>query len=136
MSAALIADEWITTQLSADLVLAALGIHSDLAPQGEQPPYVVFQCLNAPRDMNGLGGTRIKSGTLYAVKVIGAGQSYAAIEDAANRIDQLLHNTSGTTSRGRVLSCVREQEIHYPEATNGQHYRHLGGIYRIQVQEI
>ena len=52
----------------------------------------------------------------------------------ADRIDELLHGVRGSIPGLSVLSCVREAPVAYAEIENGIQYRHLGGLYRLQVR--
>ena len=133
-----IADTWLVATLSGDATIAAAatgGVHDGNAPQGTAAPYVII-AYQSGSDVVGLGGRRVLTNPLYLVKVVGQAESYADLQPIANRVDQLLHAATGTAAGGRVLSCVRETPVKYPETKNGIPYRHLGGLYRLQVQEI
>lgn len=130
-----IAERWLYERLAADPVLAAYGIHTDLAPQNTPMPYLIIQNQAPGNDLNGLGGRRIKTDPVYVVKAVTAGESYAPLADLAARIDAQLHRQRGDVAGGRVLACVREQPFRLAQFDTSKHYRHLGGIYRLQVQE-
>lgn len=138
------AETWIYATLAADTgaggvaTLATGGIHAGVAPHGSGSisPSVVYN-RQAGTDVMGLGAARIMSGMLYQIKAVASGGSKAAGKAIANRIDVLLHATSGTTASGRILSCVRESEVNYVEVDEtGVRWNHLGGLYRLQVQQL
>lgn len=133
---------WLSATLTGDATLAALvtgGWHEDPAPEATAAAGETYGTvrLQAPvSDLDAVGSHRIWEDGLYLVQVIKEGRSTAALKPAADRVDVLLHRTSGTTAGGRVLSSVREGLFYSPEVTNGRHYRRLGGFYRILAQPL
>lgn len=136
---ALIIDEWLDTTLrgDTDLFAATEGrIYSEQAPEGAKHyPIVIFNQQSPLRDIRGLGGFTVMSQALYQVKVIGEGVSYLPLRPLASRIHDLLHDKQyiPATSGGMIVTSIREEDIKYPEIEGGKHYRHLGGLYRIQI---
>lgn len=131
------ADQWLYSKLSTDATLISLvgtRIYSYVAPAGTLTPFVVY-AYQGGQDIAEVGNYRIFNSGLYQVKAIGQGLSMAAIAPIAHRIDALLQRASGSVAGGSILACVREQPISYLELSNGVRYNHLGGIYRIIVQE-
>jgi hypothetical protein len=135
MSETVVADTWLYGRLAGDaeLMSGVTGVFADVAPEGTAFPFVVFS-FQSGRDTVGLGGTRIFTGATYQVKVISDKPSYGAIKALANRIDAVLHQASGAVADGTVISSVREEPVRYTETTAGKQFRHLGGLYRLQVQ--
>jgi len=138
-----IADQWLYEVLSSDSTLTgALGdsealFNSDVPDDQLVWPVVLFG-VYSPEDMMGIGGVRIKSTLDYVVRVVGRDVPFTALNIAASRIDFLLHGARGTTSSGgTILSCVRIRPFSLVEisADPSVRYRHLGGIYRLEVQE-
>jgi hypothetical protein len=129
-----IAERWLNQTLTGDAALAAMGVHGHLIPKDAALPAIVF----VPRpglDLVALGGARVFSTLDYIVKGVCQAESLAPLVEAVTKVDALLHGKSGAVTGGRVLSCIRVQPIAYPETSQGKQYRHLGGVYRLQVQE-
>ncbi len=131
-------EEWLYTVLSGDAALAALvsGVYGYLAPQGTASPWVTFS-HQAGTDVMVVGTARIMTNFLYQVKATGSGESMAALKAVADRIDAVLQAASGTVSDGRIISCVREQDLVMVETDlSGTRWNHAGGIYRIYAQPL
>lgn len=131
-------ESFIYDKLSSDATLtAAVGgrIYSYVAPARTATPYVVFNAQSPGFDVMGVGTARVMLNCLYQVKVVVQDASFSKATDAANRIDALLHGAMGYPSGGEVLGCVREGPLAYAEVSDGIEYRHLGGLFRIWVQE-
>lgn len=135
MSEVVRADAWLYGVLHGDATLLALvsDVYADVAPEGAAFPLVVSSLVDAG-DVLTINGIRILTEAVYQVKVVGQGPSYVSLEAAANRIDALLHKASGSVSGGVIYSCVRIEPVRYAETSGGQAFRHLGGLYEIQVQ--
>lgn len=136
MAETLVAEAWLQSVLSGDSTLnTTVGgrIYAYVAPPGATFPLVIYQ-NQAAKDVRGNGPQRIMANMLYTVKVIGETTSFASIEAAANRIDAVLQAVSGSTVRGVVVACVREQPFSLVESTPSGQYRHLGGVYRLWAQ--
>ena len=134
-----VAERWIYGRLYADATLIAkgvTGVYADRAPDSAKPPYIVFALLT-PRDVWTVETVRIMSTLPYVVRAIGAGRGAVTLDDIADRVDALLHAQGGSpTGGGLVLACVRERPFTLTERTNdGVYLRHLGGIYRLEVQD-
>lgn len=130
-------NEWLYTVLSGDATITGLvgsRIYDGLAPQGAALPFVVFN-FQGGVDLRGVGTVRVFNSGLYQVKAICQGESYAPAAAIADRIDELIHGNRGSVSDGSVVDCVREQPLTLIEQQNGVQYRHVGGLYRIIVQE-
>lgn len=131
-------ESWLHTRLSTDAILTSQvsdRIYAYLAPARAATPFVVFNAQSPGFDVMGVGTARVMLNCLYQVKVVVQDASFAPAKDAADRIDTLLHGATGTPPGGQVLGCVREGPLAYAEVSDGIEYRHLGGLYRIWVQE-
>lgn len=131
-------ESWLYSRLSTDAALAAeVGnrIYAYVAPARTATPYVVFSAQSPGFDVMGVGTARVMLNCLYQVKVVVQDASFSGAKKAADRIDELLHGATGTPAGGQVLGCVREGPLAYAEVSDGVEYRHLGGLYRIWVQE-
>ena len=136
MSETVAIDTWLYTVLHGDATLLAAApgdVHADAAPRGSVFPLVIFALQDATDGM-GVNGTRILTRATYIVKVVGQATGYKALDTAASRVDTLLHRASGSVVGGTIYSCVRTEPFQYREDLDGVEYRHLGGLYEIQVQ--
>lgn len=130
-------DEWLAGVMAADSTLQALvsgRVSSYIAPQGTAFPHVVYNHMGSA-DVIAVGGYRILNSGLYQIKAITEGGSMATAKPIADRLDFLFHRTTGTVTGGAILACLREQPVAYVEITDGLRRNHLGGLYRIMVQE-
>lgn len=130
------AQEWLRATLNTAPAVSGGRIFPDVAPQGAEPPYTVFQ-YQGGGDLMESGAARVWSSLLFLVRVIDKTNTIgAALRTAADEIDARLHDKSGTTADGRVVSCVRTEPFQLAEVDQGVQYRHLGGIYRLYVQSL
>lgn len=139
------ASEWIYSKLvAASAVTAIVGsgsaarIYADVAPPGASWPFVIFQHQGSV-DVTGQNpGTRVLVSSLWTVKAVARGESYAALATLADALDAALQAASGTADDATIYSCVREQPLQFAEldesSTPGGQWRHLGAIWRILVQ--
>lgn len=125
-----IAERWLFETLSSDDLLSSFGIFSYLVPFDAPYPVVFFAPYQVQSDTTTINAWRIKANFLYVVKAITQGTTLMDVQDAAARIDELLHRQRGAL----ILSCVRWKPLAYPEQSDGIEYRHLGGIYKLEVQ--
>lgn len=129
-------DAWLDATLRNDAILASLvgnRIYNMLAPPEAALPLIVWS-YQGGADLMALGANRILANVLYQVKAIAQGFSFTTLRAIADRCDALLHGARGTVTGGFILSSVREQIVQFTEVEEGIPYRHLGGLYRIQVQ--
>jgi hypothetical protein len=107
----------------------------EYAPEGTAYPFIIFQCQSPPRDVRGVGVTRVFVDTLYVVKAVAQTDSYAELAPVANVIDQAMTSQVGApVGDGAVFSSIREEGFNLIEVDQGTQFRHLGGSYRIQAQ--
>lgn len=120
---------------SADLAeLVGDRIFSEVAPATTSYPMVIYAYHNGT-DVYGVGKTRVMSQLDFQVKAVGSGASYLPLVPVADLLDTLLHGAAGNTEDVKVLSSIRQSPIAYAEIDeDGGQYRHLGGLYRLQVQ--
>lgn len=133
------AARWIYQTLAPDATIqAAVGaqIYDSFIPQGAQAPYIVIREFEpASRDIMGVGPVRVKADLELSVVFIKAGNSFVEMEPVVARIDELLHGKAGTpVGGGTILACTRRKTIKFAEPDDGVVYRHLGGLYFLQVQ--
>lgn len=126
-------DEWLYSILHGDQALAGVPVAAYVAKQGTAFPRIQFN-FQGGSDVVAVGAIRIMLTGLWQVKAIVQAESYAPAKPLADRLDALLHGKKGQVSDGVILGCKREQPIAYVEVDSGLQYRHLGGLYRIEVQ--
>ena len=131
-----IIEPWLFATLSGDVTLAGLvggRISGTLSATPLATPYVTFLC-QSPRDVIGVGGTRVSTDNLYMVKGVAQTGSWNVLLPIAQRIDTLINLTGRAVSYGGgSLTCTREMTHELAEVDEGLQYRHLGGIYRIRA---
>lgn len=110
-------------------------VWGEIATEQTEYPIVVFM-LHAGPDVLGLGGARIMTRSLYQVKCIGTGNSFATITPMMDRVDALLQAGGVGVVQGStiIIGSVREQQIKKVELIYNVRYNVLGGMYRIDTQ--
>lgn len=134
MAETLTADRFIVDALDDSTIETAApgGVHSDEAPLGTEPPYIVFRLVSAPDTLTHNGESELVD-ALYDVSVIAPGASYLVCEAAADAHLALLHGATFTETGGAVLTCTKVSTLRYSERVNGVNWRHLVTTYRIQI---
>lgn len=135
-------DEYVKQRLAAravdfDAIVAGLSgrIFPDFAPSGTPYPFIVFQCQDPPRDVRGVGVSRVMVDTLYVVKAVSQVDSYAPLVPIARVIDSAMTSSTGSTvGDGFVLTSVRDRQFSLVTYEQGTQFRHFGGEYSIQAQ--
>lgn len=127
---------WLVDTLASDTTLSDLapgGVWDTRVPEDVAHPVVVV-AWQGDSDVVVVGAARVASNQVWVCKVIGDEPSFDALHDAAARLDELLHDTSGTTTGGEVFASVRERSVRLEEHDGNRQWRHLGGIYRTWTQ--
>jgi len=124
----------IYSRLAGDDDLQALlgepdGIHEGAAPAGSDPPYVIFSHQAGTEQW--VFGDEGNERALWQVKGVGRGSALSTVEAIDARCKELLHRARLALPNGRRLHILRESPVRYGETTNGEQWRHRGGIYRI-----
>lgn len=127
-------ETWILQTLQADATLAAAGIYGYVVPQGSTFPCLVLSLVTA-LDSNALNGFRGATEVIYLVKAIAAGSDSSGADALMARADGLLQRQSGTVTGLKILSCHRESVVKFSEKFDGKTYWHIGGQYRIWVEQ-
>lgn len=137
--------EWVFARLSGDGILAAaMGVTLEALP-GHLWPFV------APEDVEGRwvvyaaqAGIPSQPVGAYArlmvpvplnVRCVGQQKDSGWMFPAFRRIHELLsgnHNHPGLDG-AMILTGKRDSSLDYPEQAGGIRYRHVGGIYTVQV---
>jgi hypothetical protein len=128
---------WLHSKLSADSTLlsyAVGGIWRGYAPSGTITPFLVV-AYQSGHDKLTMNGIRVLSHLLFQCRVSGPAIITTAIENASNRLDDLLKRTSGTTSGGIIDACYREETLYYNEVVVGEKWSNIGGLYRLIIEQ-
>jgi hypothetical protein len=124
-------------RLTSNGTLAAMGVYSLKPLNREDYPAVVYVARpeQGGGDVATANGTIVMARLMYVVRATCAGMSYGPITEAAGLIHTLLHRQSGAVTGGKVVACLRVHPLAYGEEKEGdEHYRHMGGLYRLFVQ--
>jgi hypothetical protein len=138
VSETLFVDQWLYDTFRNDSALNnAVGgrFYVDVIPENASYPNVVFT-MSSANDVFGQGTFRIMNRATYHVKVVGQTRSYWEIDPIYRMVDDLLQGKGGDTANAHIFSCMRYSEFRLAEFTNGRDYRHLGGLYQIEMQRI
>lgn len=108
-------------------------VYQWLAPEGADPPYVVYQPQSPSTPLQTFG-TVIFENVLFAVKGVTEGHTAAAAGTIAKEIDAALHDQTLTISGYGHRLCRREQNIDYIELEAGKRFTHRGALYRVWAQ--
>lgn len=133
----ILAETWLYSTLANDVTLTTLinkRVFSLQPPQGVAFPFIAYQ-LQAGNDIATMNNKRVMAELVYQVKVIGQTPSPLDLAPIFQQLDALIHNkVNQQVTGGTIYSCVREQSFVQAETDKGIEYRHLGGIYRLEVQ--
>ena len=135
-------DAWVKARIATvasqlDTISTGLStrVYLDYAPKDAKYPFIIFQCQDPPRDVRGVGVSRVMVDTLYVVKAVAQVDSYAPLAPIASLIDQAMTSAQGgSVGDGHVFAAVRDTAFSLVEVEAGTQYRHLGGQYKMQAQ--
>lgn len=138
--------EWLYPRLSTDAALAlAVGVPLDDLPDHiwpEQAPadverrWIVYDAQQAALVVQPVGPwDRIMVPVPLNVRCVARADDTAWAYAAARRIHALLqgNHNAPVSDGGLILTGQRESVLDYPEDAGGIRYRHVGGIYTVQV---
>jgi hypothetical protein len=128
-------DEWIRSYLEADEDLMELisGVHDSLIPEGRALPAIRFHVQGPDSDVRGVSRGRIMVHLNYLIVGVNA-QRKTPLVAVADRLDTLLQDASGETSKLWVLSVERTAPFSLMERADGVNYWHIGGMYHFVVK--
>ena len=109
------------------------GVYNGLAPQGTEPPFVVFQAMSKIDDyfaFTGRGGSAV-----YLIKAIDRSVWPKAAGDIDTQIDSVMQDASLSITGYGLLMCRRESDVYLVEDQTGVVYQHIGGLYRILADQ-
>lgn len=132
-----IAEQWLYERLSGDAEID-VPIYREIAPTDAGPVVVIFD-LNSLEDIANPFSERIYASLVYSVRVVGEIEVGSLIPEhlqtIADRIDALLDRQMADVADGTILACSREAPLCYSEQEGLRTYLHLGGLYRLDVQQ-
>lgn len=132
-------DTWIEATLLANVTVTGhvgTRVRLDQGNDDDLYPFIVYQ-LQSGLDLRVVGPDRVWVDTLYVVKAVAQCDDFGTLAPVAAALDDALTSTTGGTvadPSGQVFCCVREEPFRLTEVSNGQQFRHLGGIYRLYAQ--
>lgn len=123
--------------LTAKLADGSAGLVHGMAPYGARYPLCLFSKQAGTATMQAFGGDYSKS-MLWIVKgvvhSVSKGSASPA-EDIDNAAEALLHYANLNISGADDMYLARESDIEYVEADGDDQYWHVGGLYRLIVQD-
>jgi hypothetical protein len=141
-----VGQRWIYNTLSTNSSITALvggalspRIFPDYVPVaiaefGAMLPAIVYFSYSIKDDTLAVGGIRVNSNIEFVVKAIVKSENSAVAEQIMSLVDTALHRKSGVAAEGSVISCVRRLPLDFIEANPEVVYKHLGGVYALQIQ--
>ena len=114
------------------LLAGTASVYSYLAPENDNPPYVVYGAQsNVPAYT--LAGTAYEN-SLYLVKAVALGPNMSQAGSIAKQIDVALNDQSLSITGYTHMLCRRESSIRYTEVDpGGQRWNTAGFLFRIQA---
>lgn len=111
-------------------LLAPAGVHWSIAPQGIEPPYVIFQKQAGTRTYT-FGGPPMLN-EVYLVKGVGDPfQAEAINERCLTLLDGVVLVVN---DRELLLRPMPEDDVDYVEVDSGEAYQHVGINYRVVTE--
>ncbi len=107
-------------------------VHS-VAPPSSTYPICVFQ-KQAATSVNRFGGEAFKN-QLWVVKGVVRATSSSVAEDIDAAANTRLNFGTLTITGGTLMAMIRQSDVEYVEVDGDQQYRHVGGIYRLHIQD-
>lgn len=128
----------LTARLAGDATLTGLlgagtaAIHDTLAPQGSDPPYVIFQKQDGQASYT--FGQRVWDDQLYVIKAVTDGASAVTAGSITKRVDELLTDLPLTVTGHTNHVLRRRRDIEYVETLDGGgRVRHHGAIFEVVI---
>ena len=109
------------------------GVFNGVAPQGTEPPFIVFSALSKTDDY--FAYTERGGQAIYMVKAIDRSPWPKSAGDIDTQVDSVMQNASLSITGHTLIECRRESDIYLTEDLDGVTYQHVGGLYRIIADE-
>ena len=110
------------------------GVFNSIAPQGTEPPFVIFQAMSKTDEYwsfsSGRGGAAV-----YMVKEVTRGPWPKSAGDIDTQIDSVMQDASLSVSGFSLLTCRRQEDVYLIEDDEGVIYQHVGGLYSINADQ-
>jgi hypothetical protein len=111
---------------------ASPSVYHFLAPEGADPPYVIYQTQAPSVPFRTHGYPIVYEDVTMTVKAVTEGHSALQAGTIASNIAALLNGSVLSITGHTVLMLRREMDVDYYEVLpGGQRYHHRGGQYRI-----
>ena len=133
-------DSAMYSTLTASTAITALtsggtanpSVYHFLAPEGADPPYVIYQTQAPSVPFRTHGYPIVYEDVTITVKAVTEGHSALAAGTIASNIAALLNGSVLSITGHTVLMLRREMDVDFYEVLpGGQRYHHRGGQYRI-----
>lgn len=108
-------------------------VHEVGLPSATYPLCVFFKSSGISDDRV-MGGDFTKN-MLWTVKGIARSASASAAEDIDKAVNDLLHFGDLAITGADDMYLARESDVEYAETDGDVQYRHVGGVYRLRVQD-
>ena len=109
------------------------GVFNGIAPQGTEPPFVVFSAMAKTDDY--FAYTERGGQAVYMIKAIDRSPWPKSAGDIDTQIDSVMQDASLSITGHTLIECRRESDIYLVEDLDGVTYQHVGGLYRIIADE-
>ena len=109
------------------------GVFNGIAPQGTEPPFVVFSAMSKTDDY--FAYTERGGQAVYMIKAIDRSPWPKSAGDIDTQIDSVMQDASLSITGHTRIECRRESDIYLVEDLDGVTYQHVGGLYRIIADE-
>ena len=109
------------------------GVFNGIAPQGTEPPFVVFSAMSKTDDY--FAYTERGGQAVYMIKAIDRSPWPKSAGDIDTQIDSVMQDASLSITGHTLIECRRETDIYLVEDLDGVTYQHVGGLYRIIADE-
>mgnify|MGYP006076811817 CR=1 FL=1 len=124
-------------QADTELVdLVGTRCYQGAAPPNVKYPLVLVQSYGDTEHIYFNGPLRAMSKSVVSIRVV-APDTFAAVENVSDRLDNLLNATGPTNySRGHLASCVVVSETELTEINDGVVWRYSGGLYEVHTSPL
>jgi len=123
-------DSTLTTSLGVAAPGYTQAIYHEVAPEGAQFPYLIFQ-KQAGTPTGTFGVPSAMENDVWLVKAVDRSTTADAAEAIAKRVADLLNDASLSISGATLCYLRRESDVQFPEVVDGVTYRHAGSLFRL-----
>ncbi|MCR4339333.1 MAG: DUF3168 domain-containing protein [Gemmatimonadaceae bacterium] len=119
--------------LTGLLAAGTAGVFFNVAPENQNPPYVVFNEQSPSVPIYTMGGVKFEN-AIYQVKAVTQSNSALSAGTIADQIDAALQDTTLTVTGYTHHFLRRTQNVDYTElGPAGTKFQHRGALYRVIV---